>query len=75
MRARHYVPPQFAGGIPASCERVAQPVEQLTFNQWVVGSSPTALTTANHLRLLVNLNSAEENKGGTSGAVRLPCDK
>ncbi len=25
-------------------ERVAQPVEQLTFNQWVVGSSPTALT-------------------------------
>ena len=33
VETRHYVPPQFAGGVPASRERVAQPVEQLTFNQ------------------------------------------
>ena len=29
--------------------RVAQLVEQLTFNQWVTGSNPVALTTFPHL--------------------------
>ena len=29
--------------------RVAQLVEQLTFNQWVTGSNPVALTTFLHL--------------------------
>ena len=37
-------PPAPSPYLPSTSERVAQPVEHLTFNQEVLGSSPSALT-------------------------------
>src|SRR6185436_18847457 len=37
-------PPPPSPYLPSTSERVAQPVEHLTFNQEVLGSSPSALT-------------------------------
>ena len=41
--------------------RVAQLVEQLTFNQWVTGSNPVALTTFPHLDSGNNYNDLAKN--------------
>ena len=46
-------------------ERVAQVVEQLTFNQQVMGSSPIALTRTNKKN-----NTPSKGEGRHEGAVR-----
>src|SRR5829696_3190127 len=65
-------PPRRSPYFPSTSERVAQPVEHLTFNQEVLGSSPSALTT--FLRLvrtaydeILMENKQEHHSGFTPG--------